>query len=168
MGSRVLSQTILEDSTFLECSNCISACFQFALMQTDFPSSCSWSALQLYAKLGWRQSNGLAVEGRAGPSSPWIADWNVSSVVLESGNASGAFLQTPTPILDRIPGLMDARFLSSVGLGFGTRIGRTQLFPTPALDKNRFPNEVTRCCHSPPRLKMVERYFVFVLSPSLC
>ena len=29
---------------------------------------------------------------------------------------------------------------SSVGLGFGTRIGRTQLFPTPMLDKNRFPN----------------------------
>ena len=26
------------------------------------------------------------------------------------------------------------------GWGFGTRIGRTQLFPTPLLDKNRFPN----------------------------
>ena len=41
----------------------------------------------------------------------------------------------PTPILDKIPGPMEARFLSSVGLGFGTRIGRTQLCPTPALDK---------------------------------
>ena len=44
--------------------------------------------------------------------------------------------QTPTPTLDKIPGLMDARFLSSVGLGFGTSIGRTQLFPAPILDKN--------------------------------
>ena len=34
---------------------------------------------------------------------------------------------------------MDARFLSSVGLWFGTRIGRTQLTPTPVPDKNRFP-----------------------------
>ena len=29
---------------------------------------------------------------------PRLADWNVSSVVLESGNVSGAFLQTPTLI----------------------------------------------------------------------
>ena len=65
---------------------------------------------------------------------------NVSSVVLESGNVSGAFPQTATPTLDKIPGPMDARFLSSVGLGFGTRIGRTQHFPTPVLDKNRFPS----------------------------
>ena len=46
--------------------------------------------------------------------------------------------QNPTPILDKIPGPMDARFFASVGLGFGTRIGRTQLFPTPALDKIDF------------------------------
>ena len=46
--------------------------------------------------------------------------------------------QIPTPMLDKNPRPMDARFLSSVGLGFGTRIGRTQLFPTPMLDKNRF------------------------------
>ena len=51
--------------------------------------------------------------------------------MLESGYAPGA--------LDKIPGPMDARFLSSVGLGFGTRKGRTQLFPVPALDKYRFP-----------------------------
>ena len=43
----------------------------------------------------------------------------------------------PIPILDNIPGPMDARFLFSVGLGFGTRKGRTHLFPRPALDKNR-------------------------------
>ena len=49
--------------------------------------------------------------------------------MLEPGNASGAFLQTPTPILDKIPGLMDARFLSSVGLGFGIRIGRSTTLP---------------------------------------
>ena len=61
-------------------------------------------------------------------------------VALEPAeNGSGPFFQTPTPILDKIPGPMDARFLSSVGLGFGTHIGRTQLFPTPALDKNRHP-----------------------------
>ena len=59
--------------------------------------------------------------------------------MLESGNASGAFLQIPTSTLDKIPGPMDAGFLFSVGLGFGTRFGRTQLFPTPVLDKNRFP-----------------------------
>ena len=46
-----------------------------------------------------------------------------------------------TPTLDEIPGPMDARFLSSVGLGFGTRIGRAQLFPTPVLDKNRLPTK---------------------------
>ena len=51
----------------------------------------------------------------------------------------GPFFQTPTPLLDKNPGPMDARFLSSVGLGFGTRIGRTQLFPTPVLDKNQLP-----------------------------
>ena len=45
----------------------------------------------------------------------------------------------------------DARLLSGVGLGFGTRIGRTQLFLTPALDKNWFPNahflHVWKCGH---------------------
>ena len=46
----------------------------------------------------------------------------------------------PRPqLLDKIPGPMDAKFLCSVGLGFGTRIGRAQLCPTPALDKNRLP-----------------------------
>ena len=35
----------------------------------------------------------------------------------------------PTPILDKIPGPMDARFLSSVGLGFGIRIGRSTTLP---------------------------------------
>ena len=47
----------------------------------------------------------------------------------------------PNPnTVDKIPGPMDARFLSSVGLGFGTRRGRTQLFPTLALDKIDFPS----------------------------
>ena len=57
----------------------------------------------------------------SGLSQEWIGsnfeDRYVSSVVLESGNASRAFLQTPTPILDKLPGPMDARFLSSVGRG---------------------------------------------------
>ena len=34
---------------------------------------------------------------------------------------------------------LGAEFLSSVGLGLGTRIGRAQLLPTPALDKNWLP-----------------------------
>ena len=59
----------------------------------------------------------------------FLADCIVSSVALEPGNASGAFLQTPTPILDKIPGPMDARFLSSVGLGFGIGIGRSTTLP---------------------------------------
>ena len=40
-----------------------------------------------------------------------------------------SFLQTPTPILDKIPGPMDARFLSSVGLVFGICIGRSTTLP---------------------------------------
>ena len=48
--------------------------------------------------------------------------------------------QTPTPTLDKIPGPLDARFLSSVGLGFDTSIRRTQLFPThPYWIKTDFP-----------------------------
>ena len=39
-----------------------------------------------------------------------------ASTELESGNALGAFLQTPAPVLDRISGPMGARFLSSTGL----------------------------------------------------
>ena len=71
--------------------------------------------------------------GKPPPGTPPIRDFqlvlrgfNVSSAALESGNASGAFRQTPTPILEpKNAGPMDARFLSSVGLGFGTRIGST-------------------------------------------
>ena len=37
-----------------------------------------------------------------------VADRHISSVVLESGNASGAFPRTPTPTLDKIPRPMDA------------------------------------------------------------
>ena len=66
-----------------------------------------------------------------------VADWHVSSIVLESGNASGAFPQTPTPTLDKIPAPMDARFLSSVGFGFGTRIGRTRLFPREGANREK-------------------------------
>ena len=31
------------------------------------------------------------------------------------------------------------QFLSSIGLGFGTRIGNAHVLPIPALDKDRFP-----------------------------
>ena len=37
-----------------------------------------------------------------------IADRNLSSTELESGNAIGAFLQTPDPVLDKISGPMGA------------------------------------------------------------
>ena len=66
--------------------------------------------------------------------------FNRSTTALESGNATGAFLQTPAPVLDKISGPMGARFLSSTGLGFGNLIGRAQFSAVPALDKNRSPN----------------------------
>ena len=53
-----------------------------------------------------------------------IADWNLSSTELESGNAIGAFLQAPAPVLDKISGPMGARFLSSTGLRSGNLIER--------------------------------------------
>ena len=68
-----------------------------------------------------------------------IADWNLSSTELESGNAIGAFLQTPAPVLDKISGPMGAEILSSIGLGSGNLVGRAQFSPAPALDKNRSP-----------------------------
>ena len=49
-------------------------------------------------------------------------------------------LQTPAPILDKMSGLMGAQFLSSIGLGFGTLIGKAQVLPIPTLDKNRSPS----------------------------
>ena len=60
--------------------------------------------------------------------SKFLADLNLSSTELESGNAIGAFLQTPAPVLDKISGPMGARFLSSTGLGSGNLTGRAQ-FP---------------------------------------
>ena len=61
------------------------------------------------------------------------------STELESGNAIGAFLQTPAPVLDKIPGPMGTRFLSSTWLGSGDLIGRAQFPPAPALDKIGLP-----------------------------
>ena len=55
------------------------------------------------------------------------------------GKRLRSLLPDPNPNTAKIPGPMDARSSSSVGLGFGTRIGITQLFPTLALDKHRFP-----------------------------
>ena len=68
-----------------------------------------------------------------------VADWNLSSAELESGNTIGAFLQTTAPVLDKICGPMGARFLSSTGLGSGNHTGWAQFPPAPALDKNRSP-----------------------------
>ena len=61
------------------------------------------------------------------------------SAELESGNAIGAFLQTPAAVLDKTSGSKGARLLSSTGLGCGNLIGRAQLFSAPALDRNRSP-----------------------------
>ena len=78
-----------------------------------------------------------------------IADWNLSSTELESGNALGAFLQTPAPVLDKISGPTGAELLSSTGLGFGTLIERerererAKSLPVLALDKNRSPIKLT-------------------------
>ena len=52
-----------------------------------------------------------------------------------SGNAIRAFVQTPAPVLDKISGPMDARFLSSTGPGSGNLIGRAQFPPASPLDK---------------------------------
>ena len=49
----------------------------------------------------------------------------------------GAFLQTRAPVLDKLSGPMGAQFLSSTGLGTGNLLGRAQVPPAPALDKNR-------------------------------
>ena len=78
-----------------------------------------------------------SVDGRRDPKST-LTDQNLSSAELESGNAIGAFLQTPAPVLDKISGPMGARFLSSTGLGSGNLLGRAQ-FPQPALDENPSP-----------------------------
>ena len=61
-----------------------------------------------------------------------VADWNLSSTELESGNALKAFLQTPAPVLDKISGPMGTRFLSSTGLGSGnlTERERAQILPS--------------------------------------
>ena len=57
------------------------------------------------------------VRVRSSYDSVIIADRNLSSTELESGKATGAFLQTPATVLDEISGPMNARFLSSTGLG---------------------------------------------------
>ena len=77
------------------------------------------------------------------PKTRRITDRNLSSTELESGNAIGAFLQTPAPVLDKIAGPMGARFLSSTGLGSSNLIGRAQFPPVPALDKNQSPRGFT-------------------------
>ena len=68
-----------------------------------------------------------------------FTDCGSSSAELESGNAPGAFLQTPAPVLDKISGPMGARLLYSAGLQFANLIERAQLLPIPALDQNRSP-----------------------------
>ena len=68
-----------------------------------------------------------------------LADRNFSSTELESGNALGAFPQTPAPVLDKISGPMGAQILNSTGLGSGNLIGTAQFCAAPALDKNRSP-----------------------------
>ena len=63
---------------------------------------------------------------------------HLSSTELESGNAPGAFLQTPSPILEN-SWTHGCKILFSTGLQLGTFIGTAQLLPAPALDKNWSP-----------------------------
>ena len=87
-----------------------------------------------------------------------LVDRNLSSTGLESGNALGAFLQTPDPVLDNISG-PSARFLSRNGLGFGTPIGRAQFFPAPALDEKSVSKNSQEEIHpkNPPKIKKFMR-----------
>ena len=66
-----------------------------------------------------------------------VRETDLSSAELESGNAPERFIWTPTPVLDKISGPIGAQLYSSIGLGLGVRIGRAQLLPIPALDKNK-------------------------------
>ena len=50
---------------------------------------------------------------------------------MESGNALGAFPQTPAPVLDKISGPVGAGFLSSTGLRSGNLIEReSEILPS--------------------------------------
>ena len=53
----------------------------------------------------------------------FLAERDLSSTELESGNALERFLQAPAPALDQISGPMGAQFVSCTGLGLGTLIG---------------------------------------------
>ena len=64
-----------------------------------------------------------------------------------TGNAIGAFLQTPAPVLDKISGPMGARFLSSTGLGSGNLIGRAQFPQHPHWIKIGLPKKTHRHKH---------------------
>ena len=57
----------------------------------------------------------------------------IPSTELESGNALGAFLQTPAPVLDETSGPMDARFLSVLGWGLVPPHRRAHFSPVAAL-----------------------------------
>ena len=57
-----------------------------------------------------------------------VQNWSVKKPI-------GAFLQTTAPVLDKIYGLMDGWFLSSIGLGSGTVIGGREFLSAPSLDK---------------------------------
>ena len=67
-----------------------------------------------------------------------LADRDLSSAELESGNVPGGFLQTPVPVLENVSGPMVAQVLSSIGLGSGI-IGRAQILSVPSPDKIGLP-----------------------------
>ena len=87
----------------------------------------------------------------------------VSSVVLESGNASGAFLQTPTPTLDKIPGPMDARLLSIVGLGSQHPHWIKIDFPEKPPERGVYQGLINRT----PSRKVLEPHFLRLGLPEL-
>ena len=128
------------------------ACQHLCLVGFHCFSSLSWGLILLFlvrscfwymvaSHSGGRLQFGLAILNRF--SAILLADSNLSSTELESGNAIGAFLQAPAPVLDKISGPKGARFLSSTGLRSGNLIERVQFFPAPALDKNRSPRSTS-------------------------
>ena len=74
-----------------------------------------------------------------------IADSDLSSAELESGNALGAFRQTRAPALDKISGPPGARFYPVLGWGLATSHRENAILPAPALDKNlENPNSLNK------------------------
>ena len=66
-------------------------------------------------------------------------------------------------VLDKISAPMGAQYLSSIGLGFGTLVGKAHALPIPALGKNQSPTSTVGLqsfVEEAVRLKLLQRIFV--------